>query len=383
MSDLVAECVLAPSSPRPLPAGGGRTRAGPGWGDCWGVRPVAAGVALPTPGALVTTFRVGMADPVWPTYPWHLALISWKEPSAGFLIEHAHRLMGFLVGVLAWWLANFLWAYELRRGLRAFGLITVNGLVALMMVGHGLREVRLLGVMFAVTAGAVALMIAVAGYCREPAVTVRVTATVALAGVMVQGLFGGFRVKLNELAGTDLALVHGVFAPVVFAALAAVAQLTSPAWLGPTETAAPAARRWSLAAVGLVFGQLLLGALVRHVNTPLWQRLHLLAAFLVVLAVVCLVRSAWERRDGRRRLAGPASVLAALVALQVSLGVEAWMLRFGRGPMADYQPVTVGQAVVRTLHVLTGAWVLAAAVVLALRANRRPTAAVIQPKEAA
>ena len=39
-----------------------------------------------------------MADPVWPTYPWHLLLISWDEPSPGFIIEHTHRLVGYVAG---------------------------------------------------------------------------------------------------------------------------------------------------------------------------------------------------------------------------------------------------------------------------------------------
>ena len=43
---------------------------------------------------------------------------------------------------------------------------------------------------------------------------------------MIQGLFGGFRVMLNELVGTDLATVHGIFAQVVFCLLISIAVLT-------------------------------------------------------------------------------------------------------------------------------------------------------------
>src|SRR5690349_14473967 len=60
-------------------------------------------------GAVVTTFRVGMADPLWPTYPWHLALISWHEPSAGFIVEHTHRLFDYLLGFCCILLAAGLW----------------------------------------------------------------------------------------------------------------------------------------------------------------------------------------------------------------------------------------------------------------------------------
>ena len=47
---------------------------------------LCAAFALLCLGAVVTTFGVGMADPIWPTYPWHLLLISWQEPKSGFLI---------------------------------------------------------------------------------------------------------------------------------------------------------------------------------------------------------------------------------------------------------------------------------------------------------
>ena len=42
-------------------------------------------------GTLITTYRVGMVDPIWPTEPWFL-ISNWREPSAGYLIEHTHRV---------------------------------------------------------------------------------------------------------------------------------------------------------------------------------------------------------------------------------------------------------------------------------------------------
>ena len=41
-------------------------------------------------GTLITTYRVGMVDPIWPTEPWFL-ISNWREPSAGYLIEHTHH----------------------------------------------------------------------------------------------------------------------------------------------------------------------------------------------------------------------------------------------------------------------------------------------------
>ena len=71
----------------------------PRWLHVWAMVTVAAAIGAMVGGATVTTLRVGMADPIWPTYPWHLALISWQEPSAGFIIEHTHRLLAYAAGL--------------------------------------------------------------------------------------------------------------------------------------------------------------------------------------------------------------------------------------------------------------------------------------------
>src|SRR5262249_19254806 len=57
----------------------------------WAVATALVGFALLFAlGGFVTSFRVGMADPVWPTEPWYLVVNQkvWvQEPSKGFLIE--------------------------------------------------------------------------------------------------------------------------------------------------------------------------------------------------------------------------------------------------------------------------------------------------------
>ena len=49
-------------------------------------------------GTLITTYRVGMVDPIWPTEPWFL-ISNWREPSAGYLIEHTHRVAAYMAGI--------------------------------------------------------------------------------------------------------------------------------------------------------------------------------------------------------------------------------------------------------------------------------------------
>jgi heme a synthase len=292
------------------------------WLHAWAVLTVCATLALLALGGIVTTFRVGMADPIWPTYPWHLALISWQESSPGFLIEHGHRLAGYVVGCCVIGLAIGLW----QRG----GIL------------------RWLG-------------------------------AAALLAVIAQGLLGGFRVRLNALVGTDLSIVHGCFAQVVFALLVSLALLTSRGWAEATATL-PASegrrmRSWAWHTTGLIFLQLVFGAFLRHTHAPLSQRGHLLVAFGVVAAAVGLAQAVLSSRHADRALTGAVKALAALLVLQLVLGTEAWLLKFASGGLPELQAVTARQATVRTAHVLVGACILATSVVVTLQVHRRAAAA--------
>jgi hypothetical protein len=62
--------------------------------------------------------------------------------------------------------------------------------------------------------------------------------------------------------------------------------------------------------------------------------------------------------------------------------VEAWVIKFGSATLPELVPVTPATALVRTAHVLTGAGILAAAVVLAVQARRRAPAAAPLPEPA-
>ncbi len=294
----------------------------PRWLHAWAVLTAVVAAAAVAMGAVVTTFKVGMADPVWPTYPWHLLLISWDEPSPGFLIEHTHRLAAYGAGLCAIVLAVGLWFAGSRR-----------------------------------------------------------LALVALVGVVAQGLLGGVRVLLNAPAGPELAAVHGVFAQVVFSLLVCLAVLTAPRPVEefPNPEYGRRCRRAALALAGLAFLQLLLGAAVRHAHSPAAVRLHVLTAFAVTAGVVWLLRTAWEQPVGRRVLGRPPVVMAGLLVLQVGMGIEALLGQHAaNGLPPELQPITVGQAVVRTGHVVVGAFLLAAAVVAAVQAHR---AAVALPVE--
>jgi cytochrome c oxidase assembly protein subunit 15 len=361
------------------------------WLHRWALLTAAVTFGMLALGGVVTSFRVGMADPVWPTLPWHLLLISWQEPSAGFLIEHTHRLAGHVVGLCVVVLAVWLWLREPRLDLRVAGIAAVLAMVGMLALCFGQldrtnraftgEELELVAACLLTCLASVGALLIVAVRRREVGGWVRWLGTAALAGVIGQGLLGGFRVKLNALAGTDLAIVHGCFAQVIFALLVGLAAATAPGWVVAYAAPTPAARslrRWSLLLVGIVLAQLVLGALVRHAHSPGWGRLHLLTAFAVVAVVSVL---AVRFLDGKQRPAArTVAVLAALVVVELLLGVEAWMIQFGSGTLPELVPVTVSTALVRTAHVLAGAGILAAAVVLAVQARRRAPAA--EPSDA-
>jgi cytochrome c oxidase assembly protein subunit 15 len=283
------------------------------WLHRWAVLTACATFILLLLGAVVTTFRVGMADPIWPTYPWHLLLVSWDEPRPGFLIEHSHRLAGYVVGCCVIVLAVGLWRSNRPRGIRWLGVA-------------------------------------------------------ALLGVIIQGLLGGFRVKLNRILGNDLALIHGCFAQIVFGLLVSLAVLTGRGWsleLSQPGSARIRLRRLSVMTAILVYIQIVFGAIFRHTFSSWGQRGHLLIAFAVVAATAWLVKETVDYSIRDKRLTISVFCLGALVAIQLFLGVEAWMVRMTAVNVA-------WQAIIRTAHVLVGGLIFASALATMLQAYRTP-----------
>jgi cytochrome c oxidase assembly protein subunit 15 len=172
-----------------------------------------------------------------------------------------------------------------------------------------------------------------------------------------------------------LAFIHGCFAQLVFALLVSLALFTSRGWtegLPATATTVEMKqlRRWSLLTVALIYLQLVLGGLVRHTYSALGQRGHFLVAFAVVASVVWLVHLVYEYHTVNKPLLSAVTLLAALVALQLVLGIEAWMMRFSSGGLPELQASTAGQGLVRTAHFVVGSGIFATAVVATLRAHR-------------
>jgi cytochrome c oxidase assembly protein subunit 15 len=283
---------------------------------------VCAALPLLLLGAEVTTKKVGMVDPVGLREPWHLfTILNRALYEIGLLIEHSHRLVGFIVGTCVIVLACGLWLSEPRRWVRWLGLA-------------------------------------------------------ALIGVCVQGLLGIFRVNLHAWMGPQLALIHGCFAQLVFATLVGLAVCTSRRWIDAGSDSAgetsPKLQRWTIITTALIYLQVVLGAFVRHTNSPLGQRGHLIVAFGVVAAIVWLMKLVFENPSAGRALVSSATLLAFFVGLQILLGVEAWMLKFSGGmAITDLRPIEPREEIVRTAHYLLGSAVFAASVAVLFQAHRQ------------
>ncbi|GIW39756.1 MAG: hypothetical protein KatS3mg076_0333 [Candidatus Binatia bacterium] len=232
---------------------------------------------------------------------------------------------------------------------------------------HGHRMVA--GVILLLT-----LALAVTVQLRDPRRAVRRLAWGAVAVVLLQALLGGATVLLRlPLA---VSVFHACLAQIFLCLVVTLAVVTSPNWPG---LARPVPRSPLLflsgATVTLVFGQLVLGALVRHMGAGLaipdfplsfgrWippvfpepvlvHFLHRLGAVAVTLAVVLTAAQALRLRALAPRVARAALVLVSLVAGQLALGAAiVWSRR---------------AVLPTTAHVLLGALVLATSVVLVLR----------------
>jgi cytochrome c oxidase assembly protein subunit 15 len=288
-------------------------RRGPHW--------VALGAAVLTwplifVGGLVTTYRVGMAVPDWPTtFGMNMFLYRFWEAAWGVFIEHGHRLYGAGVGVATIVLMVWFLAAERRWWLKALGVL-------------------------------------------------------ALLAVIGQGILGGYRVRLNS---TALAAVHGCTAQAFFALMVVLCVLTGRQWAttgaGATRVPDPGALRGRAAlTLGLVWTQIVAGAWLRHYSSTAALGVHALLAAAVWSHAVLLTWRVERSKAGAPALVAAARALGALVMLQMLLGGGAWWLLrpFDGLP----RMVTTAQALIRTAHQANGALVLAASVVLTMRAFR-------------
>lgn len=297
-------------------------------------------VVLLVAGALVTSNEAGDSVPDWP-----LSFGRWLIHSNDFVAnvryEYSHRFIAGIVGVATFILA--VWAYlaERRKWLRNLALI-------------------------------------------------------ALAGVVAQGLLGGVRVLLvnyipMHVAKPLVAVPHALVAQGFFGLLVAIIVLTSRSWSAPKEVKTDAGgvsiRRLSTWAVAAVLIQLVLGAGFRHLAFGVLP--HFIGAVVVTALIAWISITVLRRHAGNKYLTRPAVAALALVAVQVFLGVMAYIWRmaaagdaianagqfFGSMTLASLEKFNELQPVepaisLSAAHLVVGALTLATLIVLALRSHQ-------------
>jgi heme a synthase len=297
------------------------TPVSPRWLHALAVLTVLLTLPLLFLGAGVTSHGVGMVDPQGFRPPWDIINGLLQNSGLDWRLEYGHRTFGFLVGLCGIGLSVGCW-FDARSWLRWLGAL-------------------------------------------------------ALALICIQGLLGIFRVDYNALHGRTFALVHGVFAQIVFAVLVSVAVFTSRRWaMDPAEPSSPSLRRWSIITTLVVFMQLVLGAVVRHQQSVIGPRGHLVGAFVVFGAVVWLLVLIWESEASSRFRSKPVGLMI-LLAAQLLLGVESWLAKFDV-PQADLPqlaPMPMHAEWIRTGHYLVGTLMFASTVTVALIAHRQPMTA--------
>ncbi len=262
---------------------------------------------LITMGAHTTSILAGMAFLDWPFSNGSVNPEGWLDDPHMFA-EHSHRLLGALVGLLA--IVMAVWIHRV----------------------DGRRWVRWLGWSF-------------------------------LGMVIVQGVLGGLRVRLDQLntgsptnvVAETFCVVHAVGAQIVVAMLATLVlvQLRAYARTGRLERppALRSLRFWGALSCGLLLAQVALGAVVRHIDAGLsipyfphaaqdgslipdvWNHyilmnfLHRVGAVLVSIALVVFTWKLSVNRTVRPVQRLGAYVVASLLIVQVGLGaLTVWTL---------------------------------------------------------
>ena len=285
---------------------------------------VAASTALLIfAGGLVTSTGSGLSVPDWPTtYGWFMFTFPLEKMVGGIFYEHSHRLIASGVGALIVVLAVWLWKAEPRAWVRRLGYL-------------------------------------------------------ALAAVITQGILGGITVLW--FLPDAVSIAHAGLAQLVFCLTVSIALFTSPGW---TRTATAVddhtLRAVSAVTTGAIYLQIIVGATMRHTGAglaipdfpwafgrmipPIWTGpiaihfAHRVGALIVAMLAAATVGHVLYHHRSQRDLRWPASLLVALIAVQITLG--ALTVLSGK------------QHIINSLHVVTGAMVLGTSLVLTLRAYR-------------
>jgi heme A synthase len=267
--------------------------------------------AMLTLGGLVTSLKAGLAYLTWPSSDGHFFNPPGWMQERDTLVEHGHRLLGQVIGIAGLTQLAWFWLKEPGRALRWI----------------------------------MALAFLIGG---------------------VQAVLGGTRVLERS---SNLAFLHGCVGHLFLALVVAMAYLTSRDGRAarPPEPGPRLLRAAAISLLSLLCLQIIVGAQRRHLGSTAALQAHLLGALMVFGGASATVALALTRHRLERLLLRPALVIGALVLIQAGLGFGALHV------LASYEGGwhTPRQALLPSLHQVTGALLLTVTVVLALRTHRR------------
>jgi cytochrome c oxidase assembly protein subunit 15 len=275
-------------------------------------------------GGLVTSTESGLSVPDWPTtYGWNMFAFPFSKWVGGIFYEHSHRLLASFVGFLTLVLTVWTWLKEKRRW------------VCWLVTG-------------------------------------------ALGAVIMQGVLGGLTVLFFLPPAVSTA--HACLAQTFFCLVIATAFFTSSSWKKglPRVEDQPRGLRFpvlSAITTAVVYVQLILGALMRHIGAGLAipdfplalgriippftsdkivvHFAHRVGALIVTAMITWTFVRIYRHHSDQPALCRPAALMLLLLAVQLSLGAATVL--------------TAKSVLPTTAHVVTGALLLGTSFLLTLR----------------
>lgn len=282
-------------------------------------------VLLITAGGLVKSLEAGLSVPDWPLSYGMINPPRWWEIET-VRAEHGHRLIAGVALILTVWLVVWIARRDARPWVRRLGAL-------------------------------------------------------ALASVLAQALLGGLTVLF--FLPKPISVSHAALAQLFLCMVVTLAVVTSSAWRRGVAGKARGSQDHVIAALAVattvaIYSQILVGAVMRHAGAGLaipdfpWvfgglvppsfdfgigiHYAHRIGALVVVALVVSTLARVWMRARRRLALLIPALAMVAIALIQATLGALV---------------IVTGKAVApNTLHVGTGALLLATSVVLTLVSAR-------------
>jgi heme a synthase len=273
-------------------------------------------------GGLVTSTGSGLAVPDWP-----LSYGMLMPPMVGGIFyEHGHRMIATCVGILTFILAVWIHKSDERRWMRILGWT-------------------------------------------------------ALGIVILQGILGGLTVLF--FLPTVISVFHATIAQTFFCIVVSISLFTSPFWRSSREknlipVSSVSLRTLTILLTGIVYYQLIVGAIMRHMEAGLAipdfplafgkiippfasgdiviHFLHRIGAILVTGMIVWIFLHVFRHYKNYFALVIPASILVVLALTQITLG--GFVIWSGKS------------VAITTIHVITGALILGTSVCCMLLAQR-------------